>query len=118
MFLPIFFRKTSLFQFTFPVIEFLHLRCNSTFPITDNDLSLSCLTAKMSSKLNYILVFPTDCDVKIADSIKCFNDLVQGNQTSEKNQGNLCEKCQLLNLRLFYHVCYIVKLYSNVVISG
>jgi hypothetical protein len=38
---------------------------------SDDDLTLDCLAANVSSKSNYILVFPVNCQAKIADTVKC-----------------------------------------------
>jgi len=48
-----------------------HKKANYIFFLSDDDLSLDCLAANVSSKSKYILVFPVDCQAKIADTVKC-----------------------------------------------
>lgn len=42
------------------------------FSQPDIDYSLDCLAANISTRLNYIIVFPVDCSSQIANSIQCF----------------------------------------------
>ena len=41
----------------------------------DDDLSLDCLAANISTTLKYILVFPVKCNSNIADYFQCFSML-------------------------------------------
>jgi len=41
------------------------------FEKPDDDLSLDCLSGRLSPSLNYILVFPVHCDERVANAYFC-----------------------------------------------